>query len=804
MTSSDRTRDRLGAILIRRGAITASTLANALAEQFDLPRWRARTVDAAIALDLPQDLARGLPAVPFERRGDGTLCVAIADPSDDGVRESLTALLGENLELHVAAEDELLEALDQAYAAAEEPAPRVLTHQTGAPAPVDDDESEAPASASVTLESPGFAPKPPVPEDAAAATLPSEDLSDALPAAPAEGPEMGPERLSRPAPSVLSGLAPSLGGRSPGEPTVDGPPARAELVVPADGAEFASLLATLSPQAPPGTFDGLAGALVGRALAWRASTIEMIRAEDVVRIRYRVDGSWQGDLMLPRWAGDHLFDALDRHLVSSAASGPQLGRIAVRHGAHSLDLLQRSTVRGQRERRSLRLLDRKALVRTDRLGLPPDLARRVRQWTAAREGLVLVATPHDGGRSTTLYAIARELAEGRPTAIIDRFAAFPVPDATVIAREETGPLRLEAAVDAALGADPRCIVVDGVSGGSELAGLLGLATRGLLLVVGVRGIDALEALSGLRRHGVPDVLLGPQLLGVVEQRMLRLLCPQCAGREPTDPMLVNALGVVSESMPADVPVAGAGCPGCHHTGFAGRMPLFTRVELPGGVPPGIAEADLAALVDASRPVSAPTLALPLLAKGRASLREIGRAVGVRNAGTAAPPSTGPVVSVMAPGWEGTTGETTMAGTMDLDASESISLDGLPDGPDIQDGDERFRILVLERQDAVGPLLASELPPGAYRIVVADDLQQALSLAGEVQPAAIVLGVTARDQPLAWLSALRVAPECTFVPVVVVDDRSGLDPMDLLLAGADEVVDAASEAGVLGSVRALIG
>lgn len=817
MSSSSRsTGDRLGEILLRQGAIDEAQLARALAEQAGLPLWEPCEADAAVVLDLPQDLARGLPALPFRRDPTGAVHVAIVDPSDTEALSNLEALLGRDLAFHVALPDQLLEALDRAYAGSTaKAAPPVQQRDEPIPAGILADlavlaEDDDGPGASLTMESPGA--RPLKVYDASATTLPTEGMRaepapvEASRAEAERAPRMASrqEQVPEAAPG-LAGLSPSLGSRRsvPAEGSHAGPMHTELIINEGHGGEIPALLATLAADSPGGAFDAFLGALVSRALAWRASVIELITSGDATRLRYRVDGSWQGALMLPRWAGDGLGAALDRHVLASHNPEPRVrvGRIPARRGERSLELLVRSETRGDRRRRTVRILDPKTQTSTSQLGLPPDVARRIRQWTAGREGLVLVCSPNDGGRSTTLYAIARDLARSRPTVVLDRFVASPVAGATLIALDEDGPHNLTEALPAALTAEPRCIVADRVGGGSELSALLGLAARGMLVVLGVEGADAHAALTTLRKRGVPDILLGPQILGIVEQRLLRLLCPHCGTREPLDPVLASALGLVVETMPPDVPVAGPGCAHCHHSGFVGRAPLFTRVELSAGVSPGISDDELRAHVDANRPTSAPALALPLLAKGRTSLREIGRVVGVRNASSATAPQAVPLVSVMSPEWSGSvTGDQTMAGPMES-GEESISLDGLADG--MPDTDDRFRILVLESQDSVGPLLATQLPPGEYRIVVGDDLEQSLRLAGEEHPAALVLGTTQRDQPLEWIEALRARPECTFLPLVVVDDNSGLDPMDLLVAGADEVIQASAAAQLGAGLRALL-
>jgi type II secretory ATPase GspE/PulE/Tfp pilus assembly ATPase PilB-like protein len=809
-------RRRLGRILIDRGVIDEEALARALAEQQGLSFWEPCAADSRLVLDLPQDLARGWPALPFRRDPNGDLHVAVADPTDPELRSGLDALLGPSITLYVAAPEQLLAALEVAYAGTTEASPQVEPAPLPAapfdPSPIppeieadlalllDDGE---PAGSSVTIEAGDRASDLSIVFDAAATTLPTEGI--AAERLPSSGPAMDAP-LSQPAgrAAALADLAPSLGrSRTSSPPRPRRSPSVELVAAEGTGAELATLLATLSEDAPGGAFDALAAALVARAITWRANVIEFITSESTVRLRYRVDGSWQGVLMLPLWAGVGLFAALNRHVGAEGRPTAQerVGRLPVRSGEHSIELLQRSQVRGERERRTLRVLDPRVLPRTDTLGIPKDVARRVRQWTAAREGIVLVASPADSGRSTTLYAIAHDLARGRRTVVIDRYAAFSLADATVIARDEEGPRDLTAALALARSSELRCLVVDGVSGGSDLAAMLALASRGVLIVLGVPGNDAFEALSHLRQRGVSDSLLGEQLLGVVEQRLLRLLCPHCAEREPLDPALAHALGLVVETMPPTVPVAGAGCAACRHSGFQGRHPIFTRVELAAGVPLGCDEEDLRTLVDSDRPRSAPSLAVPLLAQNRTSLREIGRVVGMRSA--AAARQSAPHVSVASPGWDpGVTGDDTMAGVPGP-GEESLSLDGIPHGSGGRDDDERFRILVLETQDRVGPLLAAELPPGEYRIVVGDDLAQSQVLAREEGPAAIVLGPTERDDALTWVQSLRAIDECTFVPMVVVVDGNPADPMDLLLAGADEVLDAGLDERIVATLRAAL-
>lgn len=333
-----------------------------------------------------------------------------------------------------------------------------------------------------------------------------------------------------------------VSNRLSGDRAEDGEPEGA-LDVTAD-AERLRDLATAGPVIR--RLDGLIAQAVDRG----ASDIHVELQQRDARVRLRVDGVLrdQGE-----WPTAHALAVISRvkvlaDLDIAERRRPQDGRFSVPVAGRVIDL-RVSVVPGQfGESLVLRLLDPEASLRDlDRLGFSAAVARQVEAMLKAPHGLILVTGPTGSGKTTSLYAFLRRLANGeRKILTIEDPIEYRLPG---IAQSQTNPaidVTFASALRSFLRHDPDVVMVGEIRDAETARTAVQAAMTGHLVLSTLHTNDAPSAVSRLRDMGIEDFLIASTLVGVVGQRLVRQTCTACQG---------------------------AGCTACGETGFKGRLPV---------------------------------------------------------------------------------------------------------------------------------------------------------------------------------------------------------------------------------------
>ncbi|GEM_PF-2384249 len=611
--------------------------------------------------------------------------------------------------------------------------------------------------------------------------------------------------------SAVGALPPSLGAEAPAADVSLGdqsaPPPGLDAPLDLDGHSdrgLAAVVKDLRGSRTPETSLQLLAALLAHGLDRQCDALRLRAEGSQLRVDYRVDGEMQLAVRLPAWSRIAAVEAIHRAvgLPLGEPTGHGVGRGFEAIWSGRPVRCRIASVGGAPEPSLvLRIRDSGSVRDVNGLGLPADVRKRLRQWGAARQGVILVVGPEDSGRSTTLRAIARAEAKRRRTCVVGPWDLFTT-DGQETYRYGDGPGEedIAVAVHHALARDPDVLVVDGVEHAAGL--VLRAADDGRLVIAGLRGDDAVDGLSNLLEH-VSEALLGGQLLGVIEQRTARGLCGSCKSSSPVDKALAKRMGLRADTMPASLPARGPGCRACRHTGSRGRHPLFTRVEASGDLPAGSSKARgrLKVYVDGNRPVSAAEEGLGLVVQGRLSLHDLALALGVEVVTGGADK-----VVVTADGWDGLV-EETMEGPAPFPASEDEITEAsgprmLPDllgeaegpsgeflGSPVSTEDPGGRLLLVLGGDGLDDRLRKALPEGEFRVASVADVASARDFIQRTAPRAILLSVAGDvTGSVAQVGVLREDLASAFLPLLAVG-VDGDDAHQLVRAGADETLAA---------------
>jgi len=628
--------------------------------------------------------------------------------------------------------------------------------------------------------------------------------------APAPPPEPEPEPSLAPAGTAAGTVVAPFEADDAPEPAAPS----AAIPIPSETTSLPAVAAHLRPDAEDEHWTVLLAGWLGNAVAAGGTEAWMVPAQGQLKLETRVRGVWREVLRLPDWTAD----PLRRRLLAAAGAGAFAprdelpGRVVATSGRDGLSVcFHPNPARSAADSVHLQLNDPALQLTLAQAGLGPDDQRRLRQWTAAREGLIFLVGSADSGLSTTARALAAWLSARRPTVYVGSGPLSPGSKAATIPRGVGA-----AGLDAALGGlDPaaQVLVVDDVDDADEATRVLPLAVRGRVVIAATHAPDVAAALADFRARGVPEHLLfGEQLIGVLEQRAVPLLCPSCGTRGPLDRALATRLGLNTDTLPAQAPVQGAGCHRCGRSGLSARRPIFTRVEIAGRVAPSMSDERLHQEAARARKVQPAEQAVSLVVQGLASLDGLARALGVT------PPRRRPLVSVEAENWSGQTVEETVAGdlapTLELDAPIENLATGLmaegparagiqPDGDPVSESrvsDDAHVLLAVATPGDFPARLRRALPRNLYEVIAVEDFEGALQRVRKDRATAVLL--SGNEAAPALISSFRDELSSAFLPLIAVVER-GQDATTLLEAGADEPLIDGDEAALRRQIDDLI-
>jgi len=305
----------------------------------------------------------------------------------------------------------------------------------------------------------------------------------------------------------------------------------------------------------------LINALLTQAVRDGASDvhIEPYERESVVRLRR--DGVLH-DIARPR-QGLHAAMASRIKIMAQLDIAekrlPQDGRITLRLAGRTVDVRVSTVPTTHGERLVLRLLDKQAgQIGLDGLGMAPATAAAFGQLLAQPHGILLVTGPTGSGKTTTLYAALQNLDAHRLNIVtVEDPVEFDLPGVAQIPVNPRIELDFARALRAILRQDPDVIMIGEIRDLETAQIAIQASLTGHLVLATLHTNDSAAALTRLVDMGIEPFLLASTLRGVLAQRLLRKLCPDC--RQPAATMQGWEAGQ---------------CGHCSHSGYRGRAGIY--------------------------------------------------------------------------------------------------------------------------------------------------------------------------------------------------------------------------------------
>ncbi|MBF0176900.1 MAG: type II secretion system ATPase GspE [Magnetococcales bacterium] len=320
----------------------------------------------------------------------------------------------------------------------------------------------------------------------------------------------------------------------------------------------------------------LINALLTEAVKRNASDIHLEPYEDILVVRFRVDGVLRKVLEPKRSVAPLLASRVKvmARLDIAEKRLPQDGRISLRIAGRAVDVRVSTIPTGHGERVVLRLLDKKAgILSLEELGMIPSAVATIDHTLSKPNGIILVTGPTGSGKTTSLYAMLQRLNDHtRNIMTVEDPIEYNLEGISQTHVNTKVDLTFARGLRAILRQDPDVVMVGEIRDLETARIAVQASLTGHLVLSTLHTNSAIGAVTRLRDMGVESFLLSSSLLAVMAQRLVRLLCPGCKQSHPPNAAECAIMGVTpQDKVTLYRPV---GCPNCSGTGYQGRSGIY--------------------------------------------------------------------------------------------------------------------------------------------------------------------------------------------------------------------------------------
>jgi len=325
----------------------------------------------------------------------------------------------------------------------------------------------------------------------------------------------------------------------------------------------------------------LIDALLTEAVQRGVSDIHFEPESSFLRIRYRVDGVLRQVRSLHKsyWPAMVVRLKVMSNMNIAETRAPQDGRISLRLSGRPIDFRVASHPTTHGENLVLRILDRqKGIVPLDQIGLDENALNMLKMIIAKPEGIVLVTGPTGSGKTTTLYSVLNHVnTESVNIMTLEDPVEYPISLIRQTSINEAAKLDFANGIRSMMRQDPDIILVGEIRDHPTAEMAFRAAMTGHQVYSTLHTNSAIGAVPRLLDIGIlPDIMAG-NIIGIVAQRLVRVLCNECKYPYQPDAVERRLLGFAGEQ---DMTLyRAAGCDACNHQGYKGRMAIMELLKM---------------------------------------------------------------------------------------------------------------------------------------------------------------------------------------------------------------------------------
>ncbi|MFB3880478.1 MAG: GspE/PulE family protein [Armatimonadota bacterium] len=327
----------------------------------------------------------------------------------------------------------------------------------------------------------------------------------------------------------------------------------------------------------------LVDSIVQGAVTGNASDIHVEAREHGVRVRYRVDGILYDMMQIPKRLQAAVISRIKIMAGMNIAERrlPQDGRISIKgnNGEYDLRVSTLLTVFG--EKVVMRILDKSSvLLQLEDLGFLPDQQRLIEALITKPYGMLLATGPTGSGKTTALYtALNRVNSEDRNIVTIEDPVEYQLVGINQSQVNTAANITFARGLRAILRQDPDVIMVGEIRDLETAEIAVQAALTGHLVFSSLHTNDAAAALPRLLDMGVEPFLIASSVIGVIGQRLVRMVCRNCKTTYRPESKVLDELGVPPDRRDGVLFARGEGCPVCSQRGYKGRTGVFEILRM---------------------------------------------------------------------------------------------------------------------------------------------------------------------------------------------------------------------------------
>ena len=311
-----------------------------------------------------------------------------------------------------------------------------------------------------------------------------------------------------------------------------------------------------------------------------ASDIHIEPGKDSTTVRFRIDG------LLNKYT------ELDSSLHPSAISRikvmsdmdiseqrlPQDGRVRVRVSGNEIDLRISTIPTLHGEKACVRLLPRDSIrLKLEELGMTAEQLAAYSSIISKSSGIIIVTGPTGCGKTTTLYSTLNRISSpGNNIVTIEDPVEYEIGGVNQIQVNVKSGLTFARGLRSILRQDPDIIMVGEIRDTETAEIAVHAALTGHLVFSTLHTNDAASAMTRLSDMGVEPFLISSSIIGVLAQRLLRMICPDCKETYKPSKEALESLGLTLQDGPF---YKGRGCPKCQDVGYKGRVGIFELITV---------------------------------------------------------------------------------------------------------------------------------------------------------------------------------------------------------------------------------
>ncbi|MBA7498322.1 Type II secretion system protein E [subsurface metagenome] len=346
--------------------------------------------------------------------------------------------------------------------------------------------------------------------------------------------------------------------------------------------EDSKKLEAISREAP---IIQLVNMLIVQGVKDRASDVHIEPNEKGLLIRLRVDGMLHDIRTLPNTIKSAVVSRIKILAKMDIAERrlPQDGRFQVKFGTREVDLRVSTIPTVLGEKVVLRLLDKsKGLIKLEQLGFTPEQLEEFESIISKSYGIILLTGPTGSGKTTTLYAALNEVnSKDKNIITVEDPVEYKLARINQIQIKPKINLTFANTLRSILRQDPDVIMVGEIRDTETAQIAVQAALTGHLVFSTLHTNDAVSALTRLIDMDVETFLISSSVIGVIAQRLVRVICEKCKEEYLPGEGILSGLNIKSNSND-DGKVKlyrGTGCSFCKNTGYYGRTSIYELIVL---------------------------------------------------------------------------------------------------------------------------------------------------------------------------------------------------------------------------------